>query len=60
MNFTFYPNRNAVTTEVGHSLNLPALLCFHNPAMILTARINNQMTKFHKGKAAKSAHKPFY
>jgi len=37
-------------SEVGCSRNLPAMLRIHNSARILTARINIQVTKYHKGK----------
>jgi len=37
--------------------NLPAVLCFHNFAMDLTAHIHNSATSLHKGDAAKSARK---
>jgi len=36
------------------------MLCFHNSARILTEGINSQVTKYHKDKAVKSAHKVFY
>jgi len=50
----------SLTSEVGYSRNLPALLCFHDSAMILTACFNIQAMKCHKYKVAKSAHKAFY
>jgi len=36
------------------------MLCFHNFAVILTARIRSSVTTDHKGKTAKSALKLFY
>jgi len=47
------PNNN----EVG---NPPALLCFYYSASILTAFINIQVSKHHKGKPGESAHKTFF
>jgi len=50
------PNNN----EVGYSRNPPALLCFYYSASILTALINIQVSKHHKGKPGESAHKTFF
>jgi len=41
-------------------MNLPAILCLHNSARIVTALFNTQDKKYHKGKTAKPAHKSFY
>jgi len=41
--------------EVGYSRNLPAMLCFHNSARILTAHTHIYVTMYHKGNAVKSA-----
>ena len=43
------------SSEVGHSRNRPAMLCFHNSAWILTALINIQVSQYHKGKTAEYA-----
>ena len=36
------------------------IMCFHNSARIMTARIHTEVTMYHKKKAAKSAHKVFH
>jgi len=38
---------------------MPPMLCFRSFARILIARIDVQVTKYHKGKTAKSACKTF-
>ena len=64
------PKRNSISStpqdaivvhcEVGYSRNLPAMMCLHNFARILTAHIHGSVTMRCKGVAAKSARKVFY
>jgi len=47
-------------SEEALSGSMPAMLCFHNFARILTALIHISVTMYHKRKAAKSAREVFY